>query len=185
MQLKERDGIACDQCGTSYRHDFVYYSFDFRQVDVIGNRKPSLDSIFHQPIIASIDVCSTCFNKISNDVIDNYNKILSPIRRTRVETTCELSGLVMAGNYAYYHINVTEVVVRVSDQFYMCIKCKNKIVDVKKQCSKCDGIEFSRPMSTKMTDRFVEINVCVDVYKKMLETATRAKQIANTWSTKS
>ena len=45
MQLKDRDGIACDICGTSYRTDFRYYSFDIRNIAVNNNLRPPISSI--------------------------------------------------------------------------------------------------------------------------------------------
>jgi hypothetical protein len=185
MQLPERDGIACDQCGMTCRHDFTYYSFDFRPVVVTDNRKQSLDSIFHNQVVFSLDVCPACYDKIAADVVKNYSKIMSPTRRTRVDTVCELSGKTMIGSYTYYHLNVTKVSVRMSGQASICVKCKTATDDKSKPCVKCAGTRFIRPASVTSTDRFVEVNLCEDMYKRLTETAGKVRQVAGAWSTNS
>lgn len=185
MQLAEKDGIACDQCGTTHRHDFTYYSFDFRPVAVVDNRRPSLEMIFHTQVIFSLDICPACFEKISADVVRNYNKIMSPQRRVRVETVCELSGKVMTGSYTYYHIDVTKVVVRATGQPFICVSCKTKTFEGGEPCTKCQGTKFVCPAAVAPTDRFVEVNLSEDMYKRLTEAAAKVRQVAGTWSTKS
>jgi hypothetical protein len=185
MQLKERNGIACDHCGTTYRHDFLYYSFDIRYVAVIANRRPSLDMIFQTNIIFSLDICSICFDKISADIVKNYSKILSAQRRTRIETVCEISGAVLLGDYIYYHINVTKATVRTSGQPHICVKCKTKTMEPTKPCSKCQGSNFYCPASVSAIDRFVEVNISEEVYKRFTELAGKMRQVAGQWSTES
>jgi hypothetical protein len=184
MQLAERDGIACDHCGTTYRHDFTYYSFDFRSVAVTDNRKPSLEIIFSSQVIFSIDTCSACFDKVKNLVIQNYNKIMSPQRRVRVETVCELSGEIMVGSYTYYHIEVIKVDVKTIGQPNVCIQCKTKTFDDGKPCSKCGSVRFIRPAIVAADRRFVELAVCENMYKRLTETAATIRQVAGQWATK-
>lgn len=157
MQLPSRDGIACDVCGMSCRHDFTYYSYDFRPVEVHGNVKPPLEEIFHFPVTFSLDVCPACFDKHKKTVIANYNKILAPKRRTVVGTLCDLSGQLMAGTYNFYHIAVTKVDVRAT----------------------------KKPAQITTDERHVEINVTEDMYKKLTETAGTVRKVAGEWSTNS
>lgn len=185
MQLPERDGIACDLCGTTHRSDFSYYSFDMRPVTVTQNRRPSLDQIFHCQPVFSLDVCPACFTKVSDDIVKNYSKIMSPQRRTRIEVVCELSGKAMAGSYTYYHMNVTKVVVRITGQPFICVGCKNTTNDKSKPCDKCKGTRFVRPANVVATDRFVESNISEDMYKRFTDSASKVRQVAGTWSTKS
>ena len=34
MLLNTKYGIACDMCLTSYKNKFIYYSFDFNEIEV-------------------------------------------------------------------------------------------------------------------------------------------------------
>lgn len=157
MELPSRDGIMCDVCGMSCRDDFIYYSYDFRPVEVYGNRKPSLDEIFGCTITFSLDVCPVCFDKHKKSLIANYNKILAPQRRVVVGTFCDLSGHLMAGTYNFYHISVTKVSVRATP----------------------------KPARLSTDERHVEINVTEDMYKMLTEAAGTVRKVAGQWSTNS
>lgn len=181
MQLTTKDGIACDHCGTTHRHDFTYYSFDFRLVSVEQNRRPPLDEITHSTIIFSLDICPSCYDKMTTEIVKNYQKA----KHLRTSTMCELTGNIISGtSYNYYHVNVIKVVVTASkDNSKICSKCKTTSTgDI---CSNCNGALFAKPANVRLTDRFIEMNISEDSYKKFIGTATQIRQIAGTWSTKS
>ena len=184
MLLSTKDGYACDQCGLTHRHDFTYYSFDFRSVSISQNRKPSLDQILHFKVVFSLDVCPACFEKVKTTIIEQYAKIMSPQRRVRIETVCELTGKVLVGTYNYYYVDVTEVEVKITSQPAVCTKCKQKTFDDKSPCTKCKGTSFVRPASTASKPRIVEFSVCEDMYKKLTESAATVRQVAGEWSTR-
>lgn len=185
MQLPTKDGVACDKCGTSHRHDFTYYSFDFRPVEVHANRRPGLQEILRQPPVFSLDICPACFEQMKTAIIANYNKVvLSPQRRVRVDVVCDLSGKLMAGTYNYYHAAVTKAVVSVAKQ-PCCMKCKAVAADVSKPCLKCHGDKFIRPISMTTDERHVEINVCEDMYKTLTSNASTVRKVAGEWTSNS
>lgn len=184
MQLSDKSGIGCDHCGTIHNNDFTYYSFDFRLVSVFDNRRPPLDHIYSDPVIFSLDICPACFASISAEVVKNYSKIMSPQRKVRVDTVCEMSGKSMVGTYNYYHVDVTKVVVKTTGQPRICRKCKAKTFEFDKVCA-CQNNTFVCAASVSPTSRFVEINLCEDVYKTLTNIAAKTRQVAGQWSTKS
>ena len=157
MKLPTNDGIGCDLCGMTCRHDFTYYSYDFHHVEVYNNSRPDLQSILSSPIIFSIDVCPACFDGHRKTIIANYNKILSPKRRTVTGTHCDLTGQKLVGTYEFYYAEVTKVVVRTAG---------------------------GRP-AVATDKRHVEMSVCEDTYKKLTASAGTVRKVAGQWSTNS
>ncbi len=185
MQLSDKTGISCDNCGTSYQQDFVYYSFDIRSITVTDNRKPSLEMIHHANITFSLDICTNCYDKIKDEIIKQNSKIISNKRRVRIETVCELSGKVLVGNYTYYHVNITRVNVKTTGQPNICVGCKAQTFENDKPCIKCKGIKFLRPAILSLDDRHVEFSICEEIYKKFTETVISIRRVASQWSSKS
>ena len=185
MQLAERDGIACDQCGMQCRQDFIYYSFDFRPVQVEANYKMSLDTILSGHPVFSADICPTCFDKLKTKIINQYSKIMSAQRRTRIETYCELTGQTMVGTYIYYYVVVMKIDVKMTGQPSVCLNCKTTTFDDKKPCQKCQGNRYIRPAAVSAEERHVEFGISEDTYKRFTEAAGRVRQVAGQWSTKS
>lgn len=189
MQLKNRDGISCDQCGTTYKTDFLYYSFDFRQVPVQENRRPSLDRILCIQVLSSLDICPQCFDGIKKTVIENYAKNMNKDVRHRgrgsVGIICEFSGEKMAGTFDFYHCNVTKVDVKMSDQPNVCVNCQTKTYGDGQPCIKCSGADFIKPADTKAYDRFVEINLSLEAFRKMKDMAESMRKVSGEWATKS
>ena len=183
MELPTKDGVLCDKCGTSHRHEFTYYSFDFRPVEVHANRRPSLQEIIGQPAVFSLDICPACFEEMKKQVILHYNKmVLSPQRRVRVDVVCDLSGKLQTGTYTYYHAAATKVDVAVAKQ-PVCAKCRVAVEG--KQCQKCRGDKLMRPVSMRTDERHVEINVCEDMYKSLTANASTVRRVAGEWATNS
>lgn len=186
MQLKERDGIACDYCGTSYRNDFDYLSFDFHMVNVVDNHRIPIEQILRTNIVFSIDICTSCFDSFKQKIIENYKKIMSPKRRANAQTLCcDWTGDTLNGTYTYYYCVVTKAYVRLTGQPNVCIKCGAKTFDDDKPCNKCQGTDFTRPASIDSEDRFLELVLCEDAYNHFVDKAKSIRKIAGEWSTKS
>ncbi len=157
MQLGTKDGIMCDVCGLGCRHDFTYYSYDFRPVEVHNNTRPPLDSILQFPVVFSLDVCTACFDKHKKSVIANFAKIQSPKRRVVVGVMCDLSGKLLVGTYNFYHVSVTKADVRAAQK-----------------------------AATVITDaRHVEMNITDDMYRQLTANAGTVRKVAGEWSTNS
>lgn len=189
MQLKDRDGIACDQCGTTYKTDFLYYSFDFRLIPVQENRRPDLQQIFNMQVVFSLDICTQCFEQIKEEVIKNYSKTMTPNvkfrGRPQVGVICEISGEKMVGTFNYYHCNVVRVDVKMSGQPNICVKCQKQTYESDQVCEGCGGTDFIRPADTKVDDRFVEINFSEAAFRNMVDRAESMRKVAGEWATKS
>jgi hypothetical protein len=157
MQLATNDGISCDLCGTEYRTDFGYYSFDIRKLQTVADRRMPLQRIFHEPIAASIDVCGLCFGHIQEQIIANNAKLISDKRRVVKTTMCDMSGATLQGTYTYFHVNVVKVDVKMRGQNPVCAKCQTATTG--KTCPKCQSTEVIVPASVTTVDRFVELYV--------------------------
>lgn len=187
MQTSGKDGIVCDKCGTSYKIDFDYFSFDFRNISVIQNRKPSLQQIFMMPIVFSLDICPLCFDTIKKKVSDNYSKIMVDnvkYRGRQTGTVCEFTGNKMIGTYDFYYINVIKINIKMSDQPSICVKCKNKAYKTDEPCSKCGGTDFVCVAKSSIDDRFVEISISEQAFRDMVHNAEIVRKVAGEWSTK-
>ena len=182
MQLKERDGIACDLCGTTYKTEFIYFSWDFRQAQVNENIRPSRDQIFSMRVVFSLDVCTTCWEKFKPKIIQHYSTIMSPTRRAPMGITCELSGKKLLGTFMYYHIAATKVSVSMKGQANICVNCQTKTHD-DKPCTKCGGKNFVRPAHVTTDERFVELNVSEEVFAELRTTAENIRKTAGQWAT--
>lgn len=189
MQTSSRDGISCDKCGMTYKIDFEYMSFDFRIVSVSDNRRPPLNQIFSQPVDFSLDICTSCFDGIKKDIIRNYAAVMVSDTKHRgrrnIPIVCEITGEKLTGTFEYYHCNVVKVVVRMSDQLNVCVKCNTKTSSVDKACVGCGGSDFIRPANIVSHDRFVEFNLGEPAFRSMVDTASTLRRVAGEWVTKS
>ncbi len=184
MQLKERDGIACDHCGTQYKSDFTYYSWDFRPVPVVSGMRPQLNHIFHTQIIFSLDICTACFDGFKKKIVEYYKSGMEQ-KKNDAFTICELTGERLTGTYDYYHVEVIRVNVRMAGQPNICVQCQHKSFDDDKVCSKCQHTEFVRPAVIDMDKRFVELNVSEEAYQTLRERAEKTRRVAGQWVTDS
>lgn len=189
MQLSSRDGILCDQCGASHRKDFTYYSFDYRLISVIDGRKPSLRDIIQDKIIFSLDICEQCYDKIKKLVIKNYNSIMTNNVKNRGKNNqliCEISGNKITGlNIDYYYCTIVKVEVMMTGQPNICSNCQTPTYQDDKVCAKCEGTAFVRLANTKSTDRILEINMCEESFRDMVNKAEQIRKLATEWSTES
>jgi hypothetical protein len=189
MQLKDRDGIACDHCGTTYRTDFLYYSFDFRALTLFGGRRIAINEIFRSPVTFSLDICTACFDTIKGTVVKNYEStMISDVRkrgRKAPPFICELSGTNLVGVDSYHHCNVTRVNVKMSGQPYICANCQTQMMEDNKPCTNCEHTDFIRMASTSSDGRFVEINVGEEAFQELVHKAETIRKVAGEWATKS
>ena len=188
MQLKSKDGVACDYCGTTYRTDFQYFSFDFRLLTVSNDRRPSLSDIFRSQITFSLDICTGCFDGIKNKIVQHYaNSMHSDNKKIgRIfPFFCELTGKKLTGTFNYYHCNVVHVDVKMSGQPNICVNCQTQTMEENKPCKKCEGLDFVRLAITRTNDRYVEINVGEEAFRELVHKAETIRKAAGEWETKS
>lgn len=185
MQLKERDGIACDYCGTTYRNDFDYYSFDFHNVQVHENIRMPIENILSTNIIFSVDVCTACFDQFRTRVVENYKKAMSHKRRAQQPLVCDWTGRILTGTFEYYYCVVTSVSVRLTGQPNVCVNCGTKTFEEDKPCKKCKGVDFSRPAQITSNDRFLELTLSEEAYNHFVDKAKSIRKVAGEWSSKS
>jgi len=185
MQTNDKTGIGCDYCGTTYNIDFEYYSFDFFSYNSVDGRKPSIEQIIKSQAIFSLDICTSCFDKIGKVVIGNYSKNMSKHRRMNVPAFCDWTGAQMSGTFDAYYCAVTKVKVSLSKQPNICVKCEAKTFDDDKQCSKCSGTDFTKIADITTASRYLEINLCSAAYDHFVDKAKTIRVVASEWATRS
>lgn len=182
MQLSNRSGIACDQCGLVCQTDFEYYSADFKLINVFNNRMPSLASMLNAKTTHSLDLCPSCYNVLKKKIVENYASIMNKPKTV----ICELTGAALSGTFDCYYGIIAEVSVRMSGQTSVCTKCKTKTNKSQDKCEKCGGSQFNRPASVHATHRVVEFVVSESELKRMLDHSKHLRSLpANEWTTKS
>ena len=188
MQTLDKTGIICDQCGLVSKFDFEYYSFEFRKVSMYQNRRPALQQIFRLPVCKSLDVCTSCFDTLKRTIVNNYSKIMTDNVRHRGKyspgTICEISGTKIVGDVDYYYCNIVKAVIRITGQPNICVKCNTKTFDKNKPCTKCNGLNFTSMANVETDDRYLEISMSEQEYKKMIDKSESAKRSAE-WTTSS
>ena len=112
MLLTNKNGVRCDRCGMSIVEKFVYFSFDMQELTVKNNKLPTLKNTA-VPIF-SLDICEHCMEDFKATILKCY-------RPTRIlpgscpqGIFCDLTGSHLNGNFACYHVNVSEVSVDIS-----------------------------------------------------------------------
>lgn len=178
MQLSDRSGIACDSCGTTYKEDFKYYSFDFRLCNVFNDKRKAIDLLLREQPVNSLDICNKCFDKMRKQVVATYK----PVRKGMV---CDLTGKELSGTYDFYHCNITEVIVSLSEQPFSCTSCQTKTYDDSSTCKKCGGEEFVKVANVKTDDRHLELMICDDAYQDLVDKSRNIRKVAGEWATKS
>lgn len=185
MQLKERDGIACDYCGMKYRNDFIYYSFDFHHVYVNENIRPPINHILRSPVMLSLDVCTSCFDTFRTKIVNNYKNQMSPKRGGGKSLVCDWTGEILVGTFEYYYCNVTKASVRMNGQPNICVNCGFKTLDDQQACSKCNGTSFSKFAAIETNDRFLELIISNTAHNHFVDKLQEIRKVASEWSTES
>lgn len=120
MQLSDKSGIHCDICSAEYKNDFVYYSYDFREVSVVNNLRPPINNILTGSVCASIDACALCAFEWFEQIKSNYKPLDKAI-------ACDLCGKILAGNFKYYYCVVSKVDV---NRTTSNVSVEDRLVDV-------------------------------------------------------
>jgi len=107
MLLDDKQGIACDYCGTQHRKEFSYYSVEVRQGRSQGGRTLPLDIIRRAPVQFEFDLCEDCEHSVAHTAVTNY-------RAVPVGVVCDLTGVWLNGDFVYYYVDITGVSVKVT-----------------------------------------------------------------------
>jgi rRNA maturation protein Nop10 len=185
VQLKNRTGIACDQCGAAYNNDFMYYSYDFRPITVANNQRPTREMVLRANTIFSLDVCTACNAAISDKIVRVYATKMSTNRQTTDRIWCELTGADLKGNYNCYQCNITKVDVQISGQPNICASCQERTHKQDQPCEKCGSTSFVRPARTSIDDQFLEFRLSEPAYLEMRTKAETIRKVAGQWATSS
>ena len=182
MQLADKSGIGCDACGLQCQQDFVYYSCDFKLINIFNNHKPSLEMMLNSETSESMDVCANCFDLMKKKIVENNMKMMNRGK----SSLCEWSGQVLNGTYDCFYCVVAKVKVRITGQPSICVKCQTKTFDKNKQCGKCSGRQFVSPAAVVVDNRFLEFMINKssfnDMKSKQLELRNKPE---NQWTTNS
>lgn len=143
MMLSDKLGISCDICRTAFRYEFVYYSIDFNRVKVQNNTRPAED----HKIDLSVDVCEACWVPIAETIVRCYRAVYQGI-------VCDLSGILMFGNFEYFSGRVDKVLVKT----------------------------VGKAMSTLVDEKFVEISVSPMVFAAFRDKVAESRKVVSEWS---
>jgi hypothetical protein len=100
MLLKTKDGIYCDLCGSIYKDNFMYFSFEGTPVSV----DTAACSVSQQPRDLDLDVCEKCYSNTEQAVRKNLAPAI--IRGT---IKCDLCTKVMSGKFGYHIVLIHRV----------------------------------------------------------------------------
>lgn len=149
MKNNTNDGIYCDYCGDEFKEDFIYYSLDFKQVE-IGNSYRELDNI-----IASHDICNKCMDLFRNRIIEISSKIPESPNR------CDITGCSLTNKF--FRCYISEVDVNISSQPYVCNVCNKKCDH---NGCKCEGSESVRNALVNVDSEYLTLNFCESIFNR-------------------
>lgn len=151
------ESIVCDFCLDNYSIDFVYYSFDFREVIVRDGSRQYTDKDF------SADVCERCMESFR----DRLKQVYVPSRNGIV---CDVSGVLMSGQqFRYYKCQIAKVEVLLSGRPYVCSGCGGILKDENTSCEKCkEGIGIRRA-DISVDKEHLELNFSPEMFDKFVE----------------
>jgi len=178
MLLDTKDGVRCDICNMIQRDNFIYYSYDCRLRYSIDNNHEyqELDSTPD----TSLDVCDICYNAHAQYVVENYKPtVVKPTRHYPKGIYCDLSSVLLIGNYKFYHISITKVHVVFNHKQSKCSKCGKKRIS---ETCECGSNNFDVPISSSTTPRILDINVAEEYYLKMTEAFKKQSGESSKWS---
>jgi hypothetical protein len=112
MLTQDKHGINCDRCGMQIVEKFTYYSFDAKEVTVTNNSMSFAHGI--TPTY-SFDICSRCMAELKAIIIKCYkpSRIIDN-RSCPNGIFCDLSGILMHGNFTCFYICVSVVAVDIN-----------------------------------------------------------------------
>jgi len=100
MLLKTKDGICCDICGTVYKDQFTYYSFESNVVSVdsaafrVAQGSKDLD----------VDICEKCYVNAEEKVKKHIAKAVPPNT-----VKCDFCTSILKGKFTYHRILIHKV----------------------------------------------------------------------------
>lgn len=100
MLLKTKDGICCDLCGSIYKENFEYYSFEGTPVSV----DTAACIVARQPKDLDLDVCGKCYSNAEQTVKKNLASVIA-----RGTVKCDLCTKVMSGKFQYHIVLIHKV----------------------------------------------------------------------------
>lgn len=95
MLLPDKDGIACDFCGTTYKKEFSYYSTRAIKF-VVASRNKTIIKSPPQKVDFDRDMCEICYDEIIEQVKTN----LGNAKRGQIK--CDLSKTYKSNDFEYY-----------------------------------------------------------------------------------
>lgn len=164
MLLKTEDGIACDRCGRIIQTQFTYYSYDFRELQVVHNVLPEVE--FNTKPIFSVDICESCMVDIAEKVKRTYKPFrMLPSRLCPQGISCDLTGRNLTGTFRLYHCTITKVTVDTKSTRIVCRQC-GAIQNSDHPCTKCNSTDLVRQADMKAENRWLELYVSEAVYEE-------------------
>ena len=180
MQLDDKTGIGCDNCGMAYRDDFIYYSFDLKRFQVIASRRPNLESLHHMPTSESFDICTTCFDAMSKSIV--AHNMLPANKKALLYSYCELDNAKFGTDYVAYYcvVDLAKVQLKASH----CSACKVTVPDGK-TCPKCKkGDKIVKQATVHVTNRVLEFTIGAAAHDRLAQNAKQTK-LKSEWTAKS
>jgi hypothetical protein len=156
MKNETSDGIFCDYCGDQLKGDFVYYSYDFNEIEIINNLQRA-----SQNNALSVDLCERC--------MELFRQRLLLVSKERVSTgiRCDITGENLGTTKNYYCCRVSKVDVNISNQQYKCVEC-GKVHDPQDGPCTCkqDQCELRRDAKVDVDDQYVQLNFSSAIFDK-------------------
>lgn len=145
MQNNTGDGIICDLCGMQHSMDFVYYSFDFTQMNTTDWSHSKTSTIF------SADLCERCMGLYRERVKLTYE----PPKPKRFK--CEVTGESYNGTFTWHHCMITKITVRMTGMPLICTVCSKSCLSDATSCQ-CGCNILRRDADVNTYGEYLEIN---------------------------
>lgn len=157
MKNKSNDGILCDYCGDESRGDFIYYSFDFKRINVNDKGFTSeLEALEH-----SVDLCERCTELFRQRLLDVAEKVPESPNR------CDVSGgCFPKRNSSFLKCLISKVTVNISGQPYICASCDKSRQPSEGPCECGDGDKLIREAKVDVDPRYLELNFMEETFQK-------------------
>jgi hypothetical protein len=180
MQTQDQIGIICDLCKITNKEDFVYYNVNAMKVKQYGGRRPPISEIVRQSPEKSFDFCTSCYEKISDEVVCVYTSNMNS-KTGIVKHFCELTGRDLLSASVYYYVVFGKVSVNMSRQPYVCLKCNKN--SVSKNVCVCGGSDFRKNAVVEASSRDLEICISDDRYNGWV--SKQSVPVESSWSSSS
>lgn len=155
MKNQTNDGVSCDYCADDAKNDFIYYSFDFYEVQTTDKTSRLSSTASY-----TADLCERC--------MELFRIRLRAVAETVVEslTRCDVTGAACSGQY--YKCRISKVVVNLSGQQYVCSAC-NKPTDPQSEPCTCGCDKLIRNASVGVDKEYLELNFSSEIFSKFVD----------------